>query len=130
MAAAWQHWSGLGRLQVRIGLAILPFQQIDEVGGESFLSEGAAEELSSRLGSIEDIALAGRTSVQTLQDQSLTLPDIAEKLKVTHLIEGTVHRRPDGVTLSIRLIDGASGCLLYTSPSPRDKRQSRMPSSA
>ena len=25
---------------------------------------------------------------------------------------------------------GAAGCLLYTSPSPRDKRQSRMPSSA
>ena len=25
---------------------------------------------------------------------------------------------------------GLSGCLLYTSPSPRDKRQSRMPSSA
>ena len=29
----------------------------------------------------------------------------------------------DGGTLS-------DGCLLYTSPSPRDKRQSRMPSSA
>ena len=29
------------------------------------------------------------------------------------------------------IADGASrGCLLYTSPSPRDKRQSRMPSSA
>ena len=29
------------------------------------------------------------------------------------------------------LVEGASkGCLLYTSPSPRDKRQSRMPSSA
>ena len=25
---------------------------------------------------------------------------------------------------------GSGGCLLYTSPSPRDKRQSRMPSSA
>ena len=25
---------------------------------------------------------------------------------------------------------GGGGCLLYTSPSPRDKRQSRMPSSA
>ena len=25
---------------------------------------------------------------------------------------------------------GPNGCLLYTSPSPRDKRQSRMPSSA
>ena len=28
------------------------------------------------------------------------------------------------------MINGLSGCLLYTSPSPRDKRQSRMPSSA
>ena len=28
------------------------------------------------------------------------------------------------------LMDGLSSCLLYTSPSPRDKRQSRMPSSA
>ena len=27
-------------------------------------------------------------------------------------------------------IDSIHGCLLYTSPSPRDKRQSRMPSSA
>ena len=27
-------------------------------------------------------------------------------------------------------VDPLSGCLLYTSPSPRDKRQSRMPSSA
>ena len=27
-------------------------------------------------------------------------------------------------------ITGNIGCLLYTSPSPRDKRQSRMPSSA
>ena len=27
-------------------------------------------------------------------------------------------------------VDKSYGCLLYTSPSPRDKRQSRMPSSA
>ena len=113
LAAAWQHWSGLGRLRSRIGLAVLPFRQIDDVGGESFLSEGASEELSSRLGSIEQIALAGRTSVQALQGQSLTLPTIAEKLNVTHLIEGTVHRRSDGITLSIRLIDGASGIQLW-----------------
>ena len=36
------------------------------------------------------------------------------------------------VRLAVRsaLSDRASSCLLYTSPSPRDKRQSRMPSSA
>ena len=34
----------------------------------------------------------------------------------------------DSKTLSLTPWD--KGCLLYTSPSPRDKRQSRMPSSA
>ena len=28
------------------------------------------------------------------------------------------------------ILNGVTPCLLYTSPSPRDKRQSRMPSSA
>ena len=34
------------------------------------------------------------------------------------------------VALTNKLLDAAMACLLYTSPSPRDKRQSRMPSSA
>ena len=37
--------------------------------------------------------------------------------------------RQEGYTLDW-LRDGVSGCLLYTSPSPRDQRGSRMPSSA
>ena len=36
----------------------------------------------------------------------------------------------DGYTVILNGIDDKKGCLLYTSPSPRDKRQSRMPSSA
>ena len=40
----------------------------------------------------------------------------------------------DGVDASTNRVvfdgDGTTTCLLYTSPSPRDKRQSRMPSSA
>ena len=34
------------------------------------------------------------------------------------------------LSLGIETLGGVSTCLLYTSPSPRDKRQSRMPSSA
>ena len=35
-----------------------------------------------------------------------------------------------GIELEYVQVDLMKGCLLYTSPSPRDKRQSRMPSSA
>ena len=34
------------------------------------------------------------------------------------------------VSTTTQTSDGSATCLLYTSPSPRDKRQSRMPSSA
>ena len=34
------------------------------------------------------------------------------------------------INSGIQFYDGITTCLLYTSPSPRDKRQSRMPSSA
>ena len=34
------------------------------------------------------------------------------------------------MAFAVRAAMRAAGCLLYTSPSPRDKRQSRMPSSA
>ena len=40
------------------------------------------------------------------------------------------HRFSQQLALRIVEIDQDNVCLLYTSPSPRDKRQSRMPSSA
>ena len=39
-------------------------------------------------------------------------------------------KRPTYAEKWIQVKDWSWACLLYTSPSPRDKRQSRMPSSA
>ena len=44
-------------------------------------------------------------------------------------VAGTVGALGEGVT-EVAIGDRVFACLLYTSPSPRDKRQSRMPSSA
>ena len=40
------------------------------------------------------------------------------------------HARNEAARAEKAVLDGDDLCLLYTSPSPRDKRQSRMPSSA
>lgn len=106
---AWQGWNGISPLRERSGLAILPFKQIDEVGGDWFLADAVVEELYSRIGGVSGLALVGQTSVEALAGSSLTLPEMAEKLGVTHFVEGAVHRSTSSVKLSIRLIEGPSG---------------------
>ena len=56
--------------------------------------------------------------------------------KLTYLDSGATSQKPNqviDVMSDVYKNNNANvhrGCLLYTSPSPRDKRQSRMPSSA
>ena len=63
------------------------------------------------------------------------LPDVRDGLKPVHRrvlfamkVLSNDHTKP--YKKSARIVGDVIGCLLYTSPSPRDKRQSRMPSSA
>ena len=64
--------------------------------------------------------------------------DPAEKLKVTGstfitgltTIGDQLHVRGNDICLGANAGSGSRSCLLYTSPSPRDKTVSRMPSSA
>lgn len=114
LQAAWLRWARPVRRRPFTTLAILPFTLRDELEGEYVLAEGAAEELSARLAGQADISLAGRTSVEAVSSQRLTGPEIAERLGVSHLVEGSVHRSAQGVSLTIRLIDGATGRQIWT----------------
>ena len=48
------------------------------------------------------------------------------------MVESLSNSETEIITVAVRRIknEQTGDCLLYTSPSPRDKRQSRMPSSA
>ena len=66
-------------------------------------------------------------------DRQVTVdrPDYAGRLQIlnVHAKDKTLSKDVD-LDKVARRTPGFTGCLLYTSPSPRDKRQSRMPSSA
>src|SRR5665811_1786872 len=60
-------------------------------------------------------------------------PAYAPLAEATHLLQSTRLERAEKIALKLekKRIDGAfEACLLYTSPSPRDRTRSRMPSSA
>ena len=79
-----------------------------------------------------DTTLADRIQLRKSNNEAIIHEPAAETPKELHgeiLIEaqdgGVLFQRNDGQLMILQ-----ADCLLYTSPSPRDKRQSRMPSSA
>ena len=53
-----------------------------------------------------------------------------ERIRGGVLVTGMLYRHPAVLANMATTLDITSGCLLYTSPSPRDATLSRMPSSA
>ena len=82
-------------------------------------------ELRKDLASYLRIANSGEQVVVTVDGKpfaALGPLEAQNEITIDHLVAGGLVNKP--------LRDQSLGCLLYTSPSPRDKRQSRMPSSA
>ena len=82
---------------------------------------------------IERVIRIGLTETVGNNPDTKDLPDWVERLKRTHrnlvdniVIFGTLVL----ILQSIEKSNDTTGCLLYTSPSPRDRQKSRMPSSA
>ena len=74
---------------------------------------------------------APRAVVLVVGDPPPNAPDLAGRPVVQHTLERAA--RVPGTALVVRVplaTDAHHACLLYTSPSPRDQRGARMPSSA
>ena len=75
-----------------------------------------------------DVLLREKNVTRAAEELGISQPAMSNGLKRIRDLFGDpiLVRTSDGMTPTDRAID----CLLYTSPSPRDMRRSRMPSSA
>lgn len=90
-------------------IAVLPFASQDSEDSEGYFADGIVDELITTLGQVPQFLVAGRTSSFQFRDAQLTLPEIADTLHVSYLVEGSVQRQNEDVHLNVRLIDGQTG---------------------
>lgn len=95
-------------------IAVLPFRSLSKEGDQEYFADGIVDELIARLVKVPELMVAGRTSSFQLRDSNLILPDIAARLRVDHLIEGSVQHQADHVRIDIRLIDGKTGFEIWS----------------
>ncbi len=87
-------------------LAVLPLVNLNRDSASEYFSDGITEEILSAVARIPGLRVAARTSAFTFKGQTIPAPEIARRLRVRHLLEGSVERAGRAVRVRARLVDG------------------------
>lgn len=90
------------------GLAVLPFDNLSASDDDAYIAGGMHEELLSHLGRVPELRVISRTSMMRIAQSRLTVPEIGQRLGVSHVLEGSVRRDGERVRITVQLIEAAS----------------------
>ncbi len=101
-------------------IAVLPFADMSAEKNQEYFSDGLAEELLNKLAKIQGLRVAARTSSFHFKEKNEDLRTIAEKLNVTHILEGSVKREGNQLRITAQLIDASDGFQLWSETYDRE----------
>jgi adenylate cyclase len=104
----------------RIGICVLPFQNMSGDAEQEYFSDGISEDITTDLSKISALGVIARNTAFTFKGRSVNVCEIAQELGVTHVLEGSVRKAGGRVRINAQLIDGMSGEHLWAERFDRD----------
>ncbi len=101
-------------------IAVLPFTDLSPGEERDYFGEGTAEEIQTALAKIEGLRVAARRSSFWFKDKKADLKEIADKLNVEHVLEGSVRRDGNRIRISAELTDCCNGFTLWSETFERE----------
>jgi TolB-like protein/Tfp pilus assembly protein PilF len=95
-------------------IAVLPFVNMSDDASNEYFSDGISEELLNLLAKIPELRVTSRSSAFSFKGQNLEIPEIAERLNVAHVLEGSVRKAGNEVRITAQLIDTRSDTHLWS----------------
>ena len=101
-------------------LAVLPLKNMSAEPGQDYLSDGLTDALIGRLAGIQDLRVISRTSVMQFKNPLISVPQIAKKLGVDAILEGSLVCDGNRVRVTAQLIRGSTDEHLWSQTYDRD----------
>ncbi|WP_340200875.1 adenylate/guanylate cyclase domain-containing protein [Ascidiimonas sp. W6] len=95
-------------------IAVLAFKNQSSDSEQEYFSEGIAEEIIYGLSKLDNLKVAGRMSSFSFKDSKETLAEIAEQLKVNHILEGTVRKAGSRIRVNVQCVNVVNGFQIWT----------------
>ena len=90
-------------------IAVLPFDNMSGDPEQDYFSDGLAEDLITDLSKISGLFVITRNSAFAFKGKTIDVKEVAEKLGVKHILEGSVRKAGGKVRINAQLIDAQSG---------------------
>ena len=97
------------RLRRNLSICVLPFANMSGDAEQEYFSDGISEDITTDLSKISALAVTARNTAFMFKGQSVDIGDVANKLAVSHILEGSVRKAGGRVRITAQLIDGATG---------------------
>lgn len=101
-------------------LAVLPLDNLSGDPGQDYLADGMTDELITMLAKNSTLRIISRTSAMEYKRAHRPLPEIAQRLGVDGILEGSIARSSRGVHMTVQLIDARSDTHLWAESFDRD----------
>ena len=101
-------------------MCVLPFLNMSGDAEQEYFSDGISEDITTDLSKVSALAVTARNTAFMFKGQSGDVSEIARKLDVGHVLEGSVRKACGRVRITAQLIDGESGDHVWAERYDRD----------
>ena len=103
-----------------LSVCVLPFQNMSGDPEQEYFSDGISEDITTDLSKISALEVIARNTAFTFKGRSVDVCEVARKLCVSHVLEGSVRKAGGRVRVTAQLIDGTSGGHVWADRYDRD----------
>jgi len=103
-----------------VSVCVLPFENMSGDAEQEYFSDGISEDITTDLSKISALEVIARNTAFQFKGHATDISDIAKKLGVSHVLEGSVRKAGGRVRVTAQLIDGASGGHVWAERYDRD----------
>jgi TolB-like protein/Tfp pilus assembly protein PilF len=101
-------------------IAVLPFKDLSAGPDRDYLGEGIAEEILTALSKVDNLRVAARRSSFWFKDRNDELSEVASKLNVDHVVEGSIRRDGNRIRVTAELTACGKGFTLWSETFERE----------
>ncbi|HEV3099620.1 MAG TPA: adenylate/guanylate cyclase domain-containing protein [Candidatus Udaeobacter sp.] len=101
-------------------IAVLPFVDMSQAKDQEYFCDGMSEEILDALAKVDGLRVVARTSSFSFKGKNADVGDVAKKLNVGNILEGSLRREGNRIRITAQLINARDGFHLWSDTYERE----------